>query len=235
MCPLCRSRKGKRACPALRNPICSVCCGEKRIVEIACPEDCAWLAQGTRNEMAREAADYLRHQEPQKSLRWLRAVEELGFLLEAIERTIAASSDRSLTDADLLVAVTSARKTFESESKGVIYEDLPTAPSLQLLTRDITGAVRGFSNEYAKAREQAGPRADALLPAWGPGEAAHCLGVLAERCEFHIKDRAGSAGLLAGAGDKRREEAGSYIAYLRRVYPPGGQEASSSGPRIVLA
>src|SRR4029450_10887073 len=131
-CPLCRSRKGKRSCPALRADICSVCCGEKRLVEIACPSDCVYLEQGTRNDMSREAADYLRHQDPQKALRGIRTVGGVGCVLEAIERAIATASPRSLEDADLLTALASTRKTFESESKGVIYEDLPAAPSLQV-------------------------------------------------------------------------------------------------------
>ena len=230
VCPLCRSRKGKRSCPALRTAICSVCCGEKRLVEISCPQDCVYLEQGTRNDMSREAADYLRHQEPQKALKWIRAVERLGFLLETIERSIASSSIRGLEDEDLLLALMSARKTFDSESKGILYEDLPTAPSLQVLTRAIVDAVRAFAEQYAQAREQAGPRGAALLPAWGPAEAAHCLEVVAERCEFHV-DR---ARLAAGAGIDRANDAGSYVAYLRRVFPPGSQEAASDGPRIVL-
>jgi hypothetical protein len=229
-CPLCRSRKGKRSCPALRAAICSVCCGEKRLVEIACPSDCVYLEQGARNDMSREAADYLRHQEPRKALRWIRTVEGLGFLLETIERSIASSSIRSLQDADLLVALTSAKKTFESESKGVLYEDLPTAPSLQVLTRSIVDAVRAFAKEYAQAREKAGPQGAAMLPEWGAAEAAHCLEVLAERCDFHIQ-RSGSA----GAGADERDDPGSYVAYLRRVFPPGAPGTASDGPRIVLA
>ena len=42
-CPLCRERKGKRHCPAKDERICSVCCGGKRLVEIDCPRDCAYL------------------------------------------------------------------------------------------------------------------------------------------------------------------------------------------------
>lgn len=235
VCPLCRSRKGKRACPALRSTICSVCCGEKRLVEISCPSDCVYLTQGTRNDMSRETSDYLRHQEPQKALRWIRTMEGLGFILEAIERAIASSSSiRTLEDPDVLVALQSARTTFESESKGVIYEDLPTAPSLQVLTRAIVDAIRSFAKQYAQARAQAGPRGAELLPEWGPAEVSHCLAVLAERCEFHIKARAGSAGHPSGPGMKRREDAGSYVGYLRRIYPASAQDASSDGPRIIL-
>jgi len=42
-CPLCRQRKGKRACPAKGELICAQCCGTKRRVEIDCPDDCTWL------------------------------------------------------------------------------------------------------------------------------------------------------------------------------------------------
>jgi len=31
-------------CPALGRDICSVCCGQKRLVEIQCPSDCAYLS-----------------------------------------------------------------------------------------------------------------------------------------------------------------------------------------------
>src|ERR687884_1465190 len=44
LCPSCGQRKGKRACPALGRPICTVCCGTKRQVEIDCPPTCAYLS-----------------------------------------------------------------------------------------------------------------------------------------------------------------------------------------------
>src|SRR5438045_3325230 len=43
-CPLCRQRKARRSCPAVGEQICPVCCGTKRLVEIACPPDCPYLA-----------------------------------------------------------------------------------------------------------------------------------------------------------------------------------------------
>ena len=42
-CVHCHRRKGKRDCPALRGTICPTCCGEHRLVEIACPSDCVYL------------------------------------------------------------------------------------------------------------------------------------------------------------------------------------------------
>ena len=42
-CIYCHERKGKRSCPALNGLICSQCCGEHRMVRIACPSDCQYL------------------------------------------------------------------------------------------------------------------------------------------------------------------------------------------------
>ena len=42
-CVYCHQIKGKRSCPALGGLICSQCCGEHRVVRIACPADCQYL------------------------------------------------------------------------------------------------------------------------------------------------------------------------------------------------
>jgi len=42
-CVSCGKRRGTRYCPALSGYICSRCCGEKRLVEISCPETCPHL------------------------------------------------------------------------------------------------------------------------------------------------------------------------------------------------
>lgn len=42
-CAYCQTRKGKRSCPALGGVICSLCCGEHRVIRIACPADCGYL------------------------------------------------------------------------------------------------------------------------------------------------------------------------------------------------
>ena len=42
-CVYCGTRKGKRPCPALNGLICSQCCGEHRMIRIACHSDCVYL------------------------------------------------------------------------------------------------------------------------------------------------------------------------------------------------
>jgi hypothetical protein len=51
-CPLCERRKARRDCPALGRSICSVCCGTKRLVEIACPDSCVHLTAARANPAA---------------------------------------------------------------------------------------------------------------------------------------------------------------------------------------
>src|SRR5947209_8734097 len=42
-CPVCGRRTGRRACPALGQEICTICCATKRQTEIRCPSDCRYL------------------------------------------------------------------------------------------------------------------------------------------------------------------------------------------------
>jgi hypothetical protein len=41
-CTSCKSRKGKRNCPALSGLLCSQCCGAKKGAEIQCPSGCSY-------------------------------------------------------------------------------------------------------------------------------------------------------------------------------------------------
>ncbi len=52
-CVYCHSRKGKRPCPALGGLICSLCCGEHRVVRIACPADCEYLEHNSEYQQKR--------------------------------------------------------------------------------------------------------------------------------------------------------------------------------------
>lgn len=52
-CVHCQRQKGKRSCPALGGLICPVCCGEHRMVRIACPADCTYLESGNEYQQKR--------------------------------------------------------------------------------------------------------------------------------------------------------------------------------------
>lgn len=58
-CPYCTQRKGKRPCPALSGLICSPCCGEHRLVRIACPSDCTYLDSGSDYQQKRLGEQFM--------------------------------------------------------------------------------------------------------------------------------------------------------------------------------
>jgi hypothetical protein len=60
-CVYCHQRKGKRPCPALGGLICSQCCGEHRIVRVACPSDCVYLESNSDYQQKR-AGDRFAHE-----------------------------------------------------------------------------------------------------------------------------------------------------------------------------
>lgn len=58
-CLYCKSRKGKRPCPALGGTICSPCCGEHRLVRISCPSDCIYLDSGSDYQQKRLGEQFM--------------------------------------------------------------------------------------------------------------------------------------------------------------------------------
>jgi hypothetical protein len=128
-CPLCRSRKGRRACPAKGEAICPHCCGSKRRVEIHCPEDCAYLDgahagawEGRETEKKRDLRRVALHAQG-----LTREQAELFFLaLLGVSGLRGRRSD--LDDALLLEAASALRKTTETRRSGIVYEHAPADP-----------------------------------------------------------------------------------------------------------
>ena len=139
-CRVCGQRKGKRECPAKGGLICAQCCGEKRVVGIACPADCQHLKTGQSYHRFKH---YIALLESQTSAARRRALYETftewGGLIEGVEETIVgfAADLRSLRDRDVLEAVETLRKTMETERKGVIFEHRSANPIVQSLAREI--------------------------------------------------------------------------------------------------
>ncbi len=123
-CLLCDKRKPKRYCPAKRTSICTVCCGEKRGVEINCPLDCQYYVEGLKQHQQKMmqqrikkegAGSYVRKAELYKHNPELFAHLEKGFV--AIFR-----ADKHLTNKDLVTGLDLAMKTIETEKKGLLYQ-----------------------------------------------------------------------------------------------------------------
>ena len=136
ICRLCSGRKTRRACPALGHDICAVCCGTKRLVEIACPADCVYLAGAREHPPAiavrqrqRDLALLL------KSIRDLNERQSRLFLIVAtfLARHVPQDLQRFI-DEDAGEAVAALASTLETAARGVIYEHQPTSlPAARLL------------------------------------------------------------------------------------------------------
>ena len=139
LCPLCRSRKARRACPALQQDICAVCCGTKRLVEIRCPPTCGYL-QSARTH---PAAAVRRRDE--RELRFFASVlhgttepqRAMFALLQTVIARYAATAIPKLVDRDVVDAVAALASTFETATRGIIYEQQPTSLPAQRLATDL--------------------------------------------------------------------------------------------------
>lgn len=129
-CPLCGTRKERRACPALHQTICAVCCGTKRLVEIQCPDDCVYLTSAREHP----AAVVKRQQEHDVAilLPTIQSLTErqyqLFFLFQNLISRHVPQGFTRLVDDDVAEAASSLASTLETAARGVIYEH--TAKSL---------------------------------------------------------------------------------------------------------
>ena len=124
-CPLCQKRPTRRACPAVRQEICAVCCATKRLVEIACPEDCRYLDAAQRHPAAvikkqidRDVTVLM------SSLGRLSEQQlQLFFLLQSMVLSYKPEGLGRMIDADVALAVGALAGSLETASRGVIFEE----------------------------------------------------------------------------------------------------------------
>jgi hypothetical protein len=129
VCALCGERRAKRACPALDRWICPVCCGTKRLVQINCPKDCAYLAAAREHPPVAE----VRRQERDVELiapcvRGL--TEEQARLFVAVGSFLVqyqAPGLQAPVDDDVGQAAEALAATLETSARGVIYERRPAS------------------------------------------------------------------------------------------------------------
>ena len=205
-CPLCRIRKAKRSCPGTGAQICTVCCGTKRLVEIACPPTCIYLETAQRHP----AALVKRQQERDVAV----LMGALGALSEpqlqlffAIHTFIARLKlpAMALADADVAEACAALAGSFETASRGVLYEAQAPSPGGEALRRELKAMLTKIGGEAGSRFER---------------EVAPVLRGI-ERGARHE-----APGLGAGAVDYL-----SLVARILQERPPDAIQASS---RIIL-
>jgi hypothetical protein len=143
VCPLCSVRKAKRACPGVHREICAVCCGTKRLVEIACPPDCPYLAT------AREHPPAVVQRQQERDMQFLlpriadltETQYRLYLFLQALVLQHARAAVPAPHDRDAAEAAATVAATLETAHKGIIYEHQAASLPAQRLATEIGRAI----------------------------------------------------------------------------------------------
>ena len=149
ICSSCGKRPAKRACPALGYEICAVCCATKRLVEIACTDDCRYLEAAQRHPAA-----VVRKQIDRDVATLMAAIGRLSeqqlqlfFLLQSMVLSYKPEGLARLTDADVALAAGALGSSLETASKGVIFEESTGSVVAEGLRR----ALRPVIDEVTKS------------------------------------------------------------------------------------
>ena len=152
-CAICEKRKEKRFCPAIHGRICPQCCGEQREVTLDCPSDCVYLQQAREHEKPRGMADV----NPADIFLQVEIGDDFMYkhehLIMRLTYALAKSirGDRGLKDADLIAAVTSLAKRFETlVNSGLHYETPLPKPAQQAVAAEVQNMLK----EYREAEQK---------------------------------------------------------------------------------
>ena len=173
-CAICEERKEKRFCPAVHGKICPQCCGEQREVTLDCPSDCPYLLQAREHasthhanaqnerpgERDREAL-FREVEIPDVEIteQFLYEREELilglSFALAKSARADRSLADRPLMDRDLIAAVSSLAKSYQTlVNSSIIYEPPTANLAHQAIAREIAREVETMVREFREAEQQ---------------------------------------------------------------------------------
>jgi hypothetical protein len=155
-CPVCSQRKAKRACPALAQTICTVCCATKRLVEINCPADCPHLtaarehpASAVKRQQERDVALLL------PSIQHLTERQhQLFFVVQTVIARHRPEGLARLHDDDVAEAAGVVAATLETAARGVIYEHAAQSPIAQRLAGEITAMLEDVRKHGATVHDR---------------------------------------------------------------------------------
>jgi hypothetical protein len=203
-CPLCGSRKARRACPALNKDICSVCCGTKRITEISCPPTCGYLttarehpAAVVRRQQERDVAALL----PIIQTLTERQYQLFVFLFQTVIAPHKPEGFARLIDDDVAEAAEAVAKTLETAARGVIYEHTAQTVTAQRLANELKALLADMRQKGAKVSDR---------------EAALVLRTI-EKGAREVRH-------VADGGDT------AYLTLMARLLPQGPNPAEESRP-----
>jgi hypothetical protein len=152
-CAICEERKEKRFCPAVHGGICPQCCGEQREVTLDCPSDCPYLLQARQHAREHAMAQKERPggQDREAMFPEIEIAEQFLYeredLILGISFALAKSAraDRALLDRDLIAALSSLAKSYQTlVDSNLIYEQPTANMAHQSVAREVESMVREF-------------------------------------------------------------------------------------------
>jgi hypothetical protein len=205
-CVVCNQRKGKRYCPAKTSMICAQCCGEKRILEINCPESCEYLKIGRSHEAEVERSR-LRPSDPVTQQLYARVVSQFQGVIAHLEYVLGRErqTSRDLTDQIVAEALDLLLKTYRTEEKGIIYESVTNDLRVDIVRRHLKEVMDSY-RKPSDSRQETLQLQDVL----------DCLGLVRDLVASHLET--GTA---------------SYVDFLARAIPRGS-ELESPGPSLII-
>ena len=208
-CVVCGERKGKRSCPAKRALICAQCCGEKRVLEIDCPESCEYLKAGREREASQNYSRHLRPSDPAQARKYQYVLGSFQDVVSSLEYVIAEErrSSRYMTDKVAEEAVDLLLQTLQTEEKGVLYERTSNNLEAEALRRRLRDALGSH-----RAPQEPGKTALRL------GDAIACLELIHDVLEGHISSGPASTG---------------YVDFLARMLPARSR-VEGGGSSIII-
>jgi len=155
-CPICHTRKPRRTCPALHQTICPVCCGTKRLTEIQCPDDCAYLTSAREHP----AAVVKRQQDHDVAilLPTLHGLTErqhqLFFLFQSLIARHTPEGFSRLLDDDVAEAAAAVAATLETAARGVIYDHAAQALPAQRLASEMKAMLADMQKQGVRVYDR---------------------------------------------------------------------------------
>lgn len=139
VCPLCRRRRARRTCPALQREICTVCCATKRQTEIRCPADCRYLASARSHPPA--AVQRRREHDARFLLPIVAGLQpeqyDLFFFVQQLLHGIDRAGGLAVDDRAVRESAEALAKTYDTASKGIIYEHQASSPPAERLSQKL--------------------------------------------------------------------------------------------------
>lgn len=182
--------------------ICAQCCGEKRVLEIDCPEDCQFLIAGRERE-AEEFGKRVANLDPRARERNKRVLLEhqhaVAYLEYAISRERILS--RELTDRDVVHSIDVLLETYRTEQNGILYEKTLEDLRVESLRRELRSIMESLRNPE---RKESSGIVDTKSERLTLSAAMDCLEYIRSVASSFMVDRHASTG---------------YVDFLARITP----------------